>query len=108
MHDKEFDRLLEERLVLARKTLKSKGVEYTPDSNRLHNFDRAAVMRKTTPEDVLMGMKVKHTVSLEDILESIKKGERPPMELIEEKIGDEINYWLILEIIIKRRYANEE
>lgn len=107
MNSAEFDKLLDIRLALIKSSLKSKGTEYAPDDNKLHNFDRAAVLRKSTPEDVLMGMKVKHTVSLEDILEQIENGFRPPIELIEEKIGDEINYWLILEIIIKRRYGIE-
>ena len=29
-------------------------------------------------------------------------------KLVAEKLGDEINYWIILEIIIKRRYGIEE
>jgi len=107
MDNKTFEDFVEYRIKLTKKVLQSKGKEYSPHSDRLHNFRRAALLRNTIPEDALLGMKVKHTVSIEDMVEKIKHGELPTMELLQEKIGDEINYWIILEIIIKERILKE-
>jgi hypothetical protein len=107
MDNKTFENFVEDRIALIRKVLKSKGKEYSPHTDRLHNFRRAATLRKTTPEDALLGMKVKHTVSIEDIVENVKQGKLPTIELLAEKIGDEINYWIILEIIIKEKILNK-
>ena len=104
MKNKEFENILDERTKKMKKTLSSKGKEYSGEgTDRLHNFKVAARKRNTTPEDALMGMKVKHDVSLDDIIDNMKKGIMPPLELLEEKIGDEINYWVLLEAVIKER-----
>jgi len=101
MDNETFEKYLNQRLNKIINILSKKGKEYSPDADRLHNFNRAAVLRNTTPEEALLGMKVKHTVSIEDIINGIKNGYLPSLELLEEKIGDEINYWIILEIMIK-------
>ena len=108
MNNKIFEDYVEDRIKLIKQVLKNKGKEYSPDIDRLHNFRRAAILRKTTPENVLLGMKVKHTVSIEDIVDNIEQGKLPTIELLAEKIGDEINYWIILEIIIKERILKEQ
>lgn len=107
MNMKEFKRLLDRRVELTIKTLGAKGEEYSRDADRLHNFKRAAHIISTTPEKALLGMKVKHTTSIEDIVDDIEKGKLPSEEMLEEKIGDEINYYILLEALIKERIKHE-
>ena len=46
-------------------------------------------------------MKVKHDVSVDDIVDDLKRGVVPPKEFIAEKLGDSINYLLLLEGLIE-------
>ena len=47
-------------------------------------------------------MFLKHFVSIQDIVEKIEtKGEYPEGDILEEKIGDAINYLILLETLIK-------
>ena len=103
MKNIEFEKLLEERINMTRKVLASKNAEYASDDDKLHNFKRAAAMLNCTPERALVGMKAKHDVSILDIVDKLSKGELPSKEVLEEKIGDSINYLILLEALIKER-----
>jgi hypothetical protein len=103
MDVKTFNNLVDERIENCRKTLVLKGEEYSREGDRLWNFKSAARHRKTTPEDALMGMRVKHDVSIEDIVAGLAQGKIPSRETVHEKIGDEINYMLLLEGLIEER-----
>jgi hypothetical protein len=94
MTPENFDKLVEHRIGLIRSVLKSKAAEYATLGDRLHNFDRAADMLGTTKEKALIGMWTKHIVSILDIVDS---GATPRAEMLEEKIGDAINYLILLE-----------
>ena len=50
-------------------------------------------------------MKVKHDVSVDDIVDDLKRGVVPPKEFVAEKIGDSINYLLLLEGLIEEARA---
>lgn len=94
MTTQDFDKLVERRVELIKSVLKSKAGEYASLGDRLHNFNRAADMLGTTKEKALVGMWTKHIVSVLDIVDS---GSTPRKELIDEKIGDLINYAILLE-----------
>jgi hypothetical protein len=99
-----FDALLERRLELTRNVLAHKSGEYSTTEDRLHNFKRAAQLRGEPPHDALLGMLVKHWVSIEDIANSFcgrVRKLRAPDHVIDEKIGDAINYLILLEAILK-------
>lgn len=104
MNTKEFNILLEARIKSMRQTLMTKSKEYSTDEDKLHNFKRAGKMLQCTPEQALIGMMVKHTISILDIVDKLDKGEIPTKELLEEKIGDNVNYLILLEACIKERY----
>lgn len=96
-----FNEVLERRLELTKEVLASKGKEYSGGGdNRFHNFDRAAQMLGTTPEKALLGMLAKHFISFFDLME---KPEEATDSLIDEKIGDAINYLILAEGMLKRR-----
>ena len=98
----EFDRVLSARQHRMRKVLAAKSAEYSTNADKLHNFRRAADTLGECPEKALIGMAIKHWVSILDIIDKIaESGEYPDENTIDEKIGDMINYLVLLEAMIK-------
>ena len=108
MNAKDFDKIVGARLNWCEKTLCAKGDEYARDGDRLWNFKVAARKRDCHPAQALAGMMVKHTVSVDDIIDGLAKGIVPPRELVAEKIGDSINYLLLLEGLIEEERQRRE
>ena len=77
-----------------------KADEYATD-DRLHNFKVAAELQNCTPIKALAGMMCKHTVSVYDLVNDVENGKTVPIELWNEKIGDSINYLLLLTALIE-------
>jgi len=97
MNTEEFNAILESRLSSIKQVLGNKAKEYAV-GDRLYNFKRAAEIQRTTPQQALAGMFMKHLVSVLDLVE----GSLPPTEyMVNEKIGDAINYLILLEAILK-------
>ena len=109
MNETDFEAIIEERCAAIKETLKHKAFEYATDKSRFHNFEVAARKRNTTPEDALMGMKIKHDVSVDDLVEWAKnKPDKLNTHIINEKIGDSVNYLILLEGLLKRRVAKND
>lgn len=100
----DFNRVVERRVNLIRQILETKAAEYADPSDRFHNFNVAARIAATTPEKALMGMRLKHEVSVMDLVECAH--ENLTVALIEEKIGDNINYLILLEGMLKTRITD--
>lgn len=98
-----FRALIDARLAAIVQTLQSKGEEYQKGEKDdvLHNFKRAAHIANHTKEQALDGMMMKHYISYRDILEDVSKGNLPTEEILDEKIGDLINYLILMEACIK-------
>jgi len=116
-----FDKLLKEIIDRTTTVLSSKSDEYSTESDKLHNFKRAGNMQNCTPEKALVGMATKHFISILDIVDRIEKENQQigiwnilnPIEWLkrkrlEEKIGDAINYLILLEALIKERWIINE
>ena len=58
-----------------------------------------------SPEKALVGMLAKHLVSILDIVDAIPK-QIPTPALVEEKIGDAVNYLILLEALLKERIGS--
>ena len=105
---KTFDDVVDARMWKIIDTLTLKSREYAVDGNRFHNFDAAGdiVFEATgdrgnsTPELALRGMMMKHIVSVFDLIDA---KDEVTVELIDEKIGDTINYLILLEGLLLRR-----
>lgn len=95
-----FQEILNKRLELTKEVLNFKADEYA-DEDQFHNFKEAAQIKGETPEQALWGMSVKHLVSIKDII----NGKSANNALISEKIGDMINYLIILEGILYEKNA---
>jgi hypothetical protein len=106
MTEQEFDKIIEERLDKVQATLIIKGREYRRNNDPLHNFNVAATVSNTTREKALWGFAVKHYVSFLDILNDMEKGILPKEEVVDEKIGDLINYLILAEASIKDKIKN--
>jgi hypothetical protein len=101
MTDMEFQEVLKSRLEATERVLGIKALEYAK-GDRLHNFLRAGALLRCTPEKALLGFLTKHLVSVVDMVEDLDKGVSNPIPVWEEKIGDAINYLVLLEACIKR------
>ncbi|MDA3807739.1 MAG: hypothetical protein PF440_07485 [Thiomicrorhabdus sp.] len=104
MKPEQFNKVVKNRLAACEAVLCKKAEEYASDTDRLHNFKRAAAMTETTPEKALEGMWVKHLVSVQDLINQPSKA---TPELLAEKMGDTINYVLLLEALLTERMDNE-
>ena len=101
MNAKDFDKIVAARMDWCKQTLLAKGEEYSREGDRLWNFKSAGRKRNKHPAEALLDMKVKHDVSVDDIVDDLKRGVVPPKEFVAEKIGDSIDYLLLLEGLIE-------
>ena len=95
-----FNIILCQRIDTIKSTLKRKADEYAQDEDRLYNFKVAARMDDTTPENICWEFLLKHLVCVHDLAKG--KLEAAP-EIIDEKIGDAINYLILLEALLKEK-----
>ena len=103
-----FADCIENRIQRIREVLSSKAEEYATDGNRFHNFDVAARILDCTPERALQGMMLKHIVSVLDLIQWAEEEEDLiTATVIDEKIGDTINYLILLEGLLLRRLENK-
>ena len=104
MTSEKFNQLLEETLDKCKNTLGVKAEEYAT-SDRLHNFKIAATLQGCSPMTALAGMMAKHTVSVYDLIGRVEYGVDVPLELWDEKIGDHINYLILLSALVREEGA---
>ncbi len=93
----EFTEAVEEQIERCRDTLLSKGEEYAP-TDRFANFKKAAGMQGLSTVQALGGMLAKHTISINDMIWDDKIHSKAQWQ---EKIGDHINYLLILAAMLE-------
>ena len=97
MTNEQFDTVLTNRIREIRLVLVRKAREYAGADDRLHNFKAAARMFGGTQESALIGMFAKHMVSVLDIVAKVGNAESVSESMVNEKIGDSINYLILLE-----------
>lgn len=100
MNKEEFEKVITGRIAKCFDVLADKAEEYAT-SDRLHNFKVAAQLQGVTAIAALGGMMAKHTVSIYDLINDFESGKDVPCELWDEKIGDHINYLLLLTALIE-------
>jgi hypothetical protein len=91
--------ILQPRLELIKDVLGIKHEEYSVDDNYLINFIDGATFDGTTPEITLWGYLKKQLVSVMKMVKSSPEKEFKP-EFVSEKIGDCINYLILLEAMM--------
>lgn len=85
------------------KKFQTKSKEYASDYSVFENFDKGSQITGLPPELVLDGYLTKHYVSYRDILDGISKGYYPSDELVEEKLGDIILYFILQKIMMENK-----
>jgi len=108
MSEDYFNERLEDALEQAKYTLGVKAKEYVRDNDRMHNFNCGAVRTGKSREQIIADFRLKHEVSLDDLRNDIDKGILPPKNLVEEKFGDIINYFLLEKISILHKIDSTE
>lgn len=103
----EFDKVLNRRLQAIREVLALKQKEYSSKDDRLHNFKTGARIQNTNQAATLRGYMTKQLSSVFDLIEKYGNNEVVSEAVADEKIGDVINYMILLEAIFKEhRTAN--
>ena len=103
MNHETFCALAAKRFQACTDILAAKSKEYSRSGDKLHNFRRASALLGCSPEKALAGMMSKHIVSVLDIVDDIEAGGLPDEALVSEKIGDLVNYSILLEALITER-----
>jgi len=102
MTREDFSTRVEKRIDLIRQTLLTKHKEYAKDDNVFRNFDEAAggLSLHGSSAEVLWSYMTKHLVSMKDIVADNK-----PVDptVVSEKIGDVINYLVLLEAMLNQQ-----
>lgn len=96
MTKKDFNEVIEKRISLIRSTLASKGGEYTSEEDAFESFKTIAqgLSLHDDSTKVLWELLTKHLYSVKRMVESPIV---PEEALVKEKIGDAINYLILLE-----------
>jgi len=103
MKIKDFKDLLEKRFEKTRETYSRKMNEYATDLDVFQSFKKGVGFSfHDTPEGVAWEYACKHFESIKNIISKCPD-EVPTDELLNEKIGDAINYLIIIEGLIKER-----
>lgn len=105
MKAEDFNRLVEARVETSKSVLCRKAEEYASSLDRLANFKKCAVLMNSTPEKALLGQVSKHIVAISDFIEALESGGKPiPWDWWDEKIGDTINFMMLLEGLLRERW----
>lgn len=107
MKEQEFQEVLQQRLKKIEETLGNKAKEYAAEGDKLHNFNVGARITGQIREKVLWGFALKHYISFMDILDNMELGKLPSEAIVDEKIGDLINYLVLVEASIKDKLNGE-
>lgn len=102
MTDERFNLVMSKLLDKLQATLGRKGVEYGSGRDRLHNFSVASALIGCSKLQAAWGMAVKHIVSVSDLV--ARDDLTTPMEMWDEKIGDALNYLILMYAIIQEDY----
>lgn len=90
--DEKADEYIENILKKIRTSLVVKAKEYVRNEDRMHNFNRASAKTGESRERAIRGFRLKHDVSVDDLLDDMDNGHIPTVEYVTEKYGDIINY----------------
>lgn len=100
MTKQEFNDYVEETLREIKDVLIVKGDEYIRGGNPFHNFDEGARITSEYRERVIDGFKLKHEISINDMVNDIEKGDIPNRGIVDEKFNDVLVYTIIKKISI--------
>lgn len=101
--DEEMDKFINQRIELIKSTLLKKAKEYARNGDRLHNFNKGSKLYEKPREQVIYDFMQKHLISFDDMMRDLNSGDIKSIFMWEEKLGDIINYLVLLEASLKHR-----
>lgn len=108
----DFNQIVANRVNLIDKVLANKGREYAGDENVFHNFESAVgISFAECREKVAWEYMTKHLQSIRDLIDTTCNNgptQYPAVPMIEEKIGDAINYLILIEGMLKDRLKKRD
>lgn len=96
-----YNEIIDEQIEKCKSMICSKRAEYADDKTPTDNFNRAGQLLKQKPSTGLAGVMAKHTISIYDMLMEHEKGVDFSKEKWTEKITDNINYLLLLQVLLE-------
>lgn len=103
MNFDDFEKVKAARMRKCSEVLGLKADEYAAGGDRLSNFKQAGALQKCSAERALVGMLIKHIVSIVDMARDIDSGKMATYAQWNEKMGDSINYLILLDALIVER-----
>lgn len=100
LEKEEYLKMIEHTLDGIKGKFLKKGEEYQRNNDVFHNFNEGAKKTGLTPMEVLKGFRLKHDISVDDIIEDIKKNHDVKEETIHEKLDDILIYTIILKTML--------
>ena len=91
----DFENTIKNTLEQIKDLLIVKCKEYRRKNNPYHNFEVGAEKTGKTRIEILRGFSLKHSISIDDIIEDFENGTPPNVEKVNEKYNDLITYLLI-------------
>jgi hypothetical protein len=73
----------------------TKGKEYRRNNDPYHNFKQGAKLQNVRPMTVLNGFRLKHEISVADLLKDFNKHKPVSLDQVNEKFDDILVYTLI-------------
>lgn len=108
MNNSTFNKVTSERIKKCLDVMCSKSDEYSTENDKLHNFKVAGELQGCSDIKALGGMMCKHTVSVYDLINDFESGKEISLALWDEKIGDSINYLLLLNAMVVEHQLDKQ
>lgn len=103
----EFENTVKNTLESIKDLLIIKGREYRRKNNPYHNFEVGADATGQSRIKVLRGFSLKHSISIDDMIEDFEQGKLPTIEAVNEKYNDLITYLLIEKAMMVENCSNK-
>lgn len=103
LNSEEFDKYFDQIFERTKEVLKIKAKEYIRNNDCMHNFNMSAIKTNSIRERAIQSFRLKHEISIDDIINDMENGIEPNKEIISEKFGDRLNYNILEEISILHR-----
>lgn len=96
MLNEDFQKVLDELIAEVQRKNKDKGLEYSRNKDRFHNFIEGAKEFDMSKEKYLWVLASKHRVSLKDMIDDLDRGVSWSLDVWKEKITDMMLYLSLL------------
>lgn len=104
-----YEQVVKRRMDLTKAVLDSKSCEYSTQQSAFQNFEfSTGISFHSTSPAVAWEFMVKHLTSIKDIIGDYEKSQSlPSVEKLEEKIGDAVNYLILIEGMLKEAISQQ-